>query len=109
LISVDVAVFLLFKNLGNGKEDATFFDVAKFIVDSSAKHAHRGRKAHVGVNKRRYIDATVANFGVEDALIFFEVVAGEDSLHGLGVEVGLERVNGGNEVVVVGEMLVEEV
>ena len=105
----DVAAFLFFEDLVDGEEYAAFFDIAKFVVDCRSKHSHGGRQAHVGVDERRDVEAVGADFAVENLVVVFECVAGEELLHFRGVKLDGEGIPGGDEVVVVGEVFVEEV
>lgn len=70
-----MSLFFFFEYLVDGKEYATFLDIAKFIVDSGAEHSHRGRQAHVGMYQRRNIVAVAAYFGIEYAEIGLEVAS----------------------------------
>ena len=63
------AFFLI--DVFNGDEYASFFYVAKFVVDCCAEHFHCGREVHVGIDEWRYVFAESADFAVEYFIVFF--------------------------------------
>lgn len=71
-VGADVAFLLLLEYLVDGEEYACLLDIAKFVVDSGAKHFHRGRQAHVGVDHGRNVVAVGAYGCVEYLVVLFE-------------------------------------
>lgn len=64
-----MALFFFFEDFRDGEEDAALLDVAEFVVDGCAEHAHRRRQAHVGVDQRRDVVAVAAYLGVEYLIV----------------------------------------
>ena len=106
---VDVADALLLEDLLDGDEDAGLLDVAEAVVDGGAEELHRGREAHIGIDQRRDVVTQLTDLGVEDALVFLEIGLAEECLEFLRVGLDLQRFHRHDEVLLVGEVLVEEV
>ena len=83
MVCADMALLFLFKYFIDGKEYAGFLHIAKFIVDGGAKHLHCRRQAHVGVDKRRDIEAMCPYGTIEYAVVIGKSLAVEQLLHGI--------------------------
>lgn len=102
------ALFLL-SNFINIDKNATFFHLTEFVVDGSAEKSHRGRQIHIGIHQRRNVDAMGTHKLVEPLVIFLKIIAGEERI-GLCRAIGVaERLNGGDQRVGVGKIMVQKV
>ena len=106
---VDVSTFLFFENFIDYEEDAALLHIAEFVVDSCAEHTHCGREAHIGVHKRRNCLSVGTHLTVEDEEIAAVILPAEDIGEYCGVGTNLERPDRTDEVIGVGEVLVEKV
>ena len=77
-VAVDVAHAFLLQNFVDGDEDACFLYIAELVVDGCAEHAHGGAEPHVGIHEGRDVEAQVAHFGVERAIVGLEVIVYEE-------------------------------
>ena len=105
---VDMAHALLLEYLVYGDEDTRFLYFTKLVVDGCAKYAHRGAQSHIGIDKRRYVVAALAHFGVEYLVVFLEIVASKEFFQLFAGCVDVERRDGRDKVVFVAKVLVEE-
>lgn len=96
------------EDIVDGNEYAGFLDVTEFGVDCSAEHPHCGGEGHVGVDEGRDSAVVAADELVEDSEVILEVGSVVTGLDFRGEGVGAEWVDGGDEIVGVGEVFVHE-
>ena len=107
--ALDVAFALLFQDFVDSDENAGFFDVAKRVVDGGAKHAHRGRKTHVGAHQRRDVEAALAHGAVENLVVGAEIVFDEELSQLFFGRFEQYRIGHRDEAVAVAEMTLEKI
>ena len=105
----DMALALIFMQLINANEYAGLLNFAELMVDGRAKDKHGGREIHISIDKWGYIATTLTHIGIEDAVIEFKVILGEEFAKLLGVVLQKERMISTDHVATVAKVLVEKI
>jgi len=82
-VSAYVTLLLFLEYVGNRKEYTTLLYIAKLVIDSRSKHLHCRREAHIGVDKRRDIEAVFPHLMIEYLVILLECLSVKKPLHSL--------------------------
>ena len=101
--------FLFLEDIGNGDKNAGFLDIAELVVYGSAENLHCRRESHIGVDQWGDVDALLPYGGIENLIIFLEIVAGEHAVVFLLGETDLNGGYGAHKFVGIGKMLFEEI
>ena len=104
-----MAAFLFLGDFAHRYHYSAFFHIAELIVDCCAKHSHRGRQAHISVHQGRHRATFFAHQLVEQLRIGLQVVAFEAVSEVVLVGNQLHGIDGRNQVVGVGKMLVHKI
>ena len=100
--------FLVLIDVGYRKKDTRLLNVAKLIIDCRAEHKHLRRQIHIGVDKRRDIDAMAPDMAVENLIVLAECRPCEDVTHLVFVDASIERMQRIHEAVVVVKIFVKK-
>ena len=103
-----MAAFLLLEDFRDFEENSCLLHIPKLAVYGGAKHFHGWRERHICVDERRDILAVLSDGTVQYPVVVFERLACEHRLHIRVARLRRERVDGGDQVFSVGEMLVEK-
>ena len=106
---VNVAHTFFFEDFVDGNENASLFDLAKFMVDGGAEHAHRGAQTHIRIDKWWNVVAQFAHLSVEDEVVFFECRAGEECVELVSAGLDDKGMFGPDKALFVAKVLFEEI
>ena len=101
--------FLVLIDVGYRKKDTRFLNVAKLIINCRAENKHLRRQIHIGVDKRRDIDAMAPDMAVENLIVLAECRPCEDVTHLVFVDASIERMQRIHEAVVVVKIFVKKI
>lgn len=84
-VSAYVTLFFLLKYIRYRKEYTALLNISKLVIDGRSKHLHCRRETHIGVDKRRDIEAVFPHLMIEYLVILLECLAVKKPLHSLGI------------------------
>ena len=106
---IDVSHTLLLQDFIHSNEDTRLLHISESVVDGRTEELHGGAQSHVGIHQGWDVVAQVAHLAVQDTVVGTELILHEDIPEYLWVMLQLKRNDGTDEIVGIGEMLVEEI
>lgn len=100
-----MSFFLFVKDFRDCQEYTTLLHIAEFIIYRSSKHTHSGRETHVSVDERWDVKSLLAEYAVENTVIFRVIFTAQQALNLRRTGTGGNRIDGAYKSIRIREML----